>query len=98
MHWSGIDNEQSLQAHITRVSYPNEWGTNTELNMVAALARIDVVAIDATDVDQNKLCIRLVYSHEQLDPPFEYDPIYEGRVVGDNYISQARPSSWNLSL
>ena len=50
--------------------------------MSGALARIDVVSIDATDVDPNSWTLRPVYIHEQLDVPLECDPIYEGRKLG----------------
>ena len=79
---SGIFSEQDLHCHIDRIRSPNEWGTNTELNMVGASARIDVVSIDATDVDPNNWSIHPVYIHEHLEVPLECDPIYEGQIFG----------------
>ena len=49
--------------------------------MIGALARIDVVSIDATDVDPNNLNIHPVYIHEHLEVPLECDPIYEGQKL-----------------
>ena len=37
--------EQQLLDHLTRISAPNEWGTDLELRMLGALAGIDVVSI-----------------------------------------------------
>ena len=48
---SGIFSEEDLHSQIDRIRYHGEWSTNTELNMIGALARIDVMSIDATDVD-----------------------------------------------
>ncbi len=63
----------------------NASGTNTELNMLGALARIDVVSIDATEIDPHSWNIRPVYIHEQLEVPLECDPIYEGKKLGVVY-------------
>ncbi len=82
---SGIFSEQDLHDHIDRIRCPNEWGTNTELNMMGALARIDVVSIDATDVDSDNWNIQPVYIHGLLDVPSECDPIYEGQKIGVLY-------------
>ena len=52
MRKSGILSEQELHEHINSISAPNAWGTNVELNMLAALARIDILLVDCTDVIQ----------------------------------------------
>ena len=61
---SGIFSEQDLHSHIDRIRSHGEWGTNTELNMIGALAGIDVMSIDANDVDPNNWNIHPVYVHE----------------------------------
>ena len=44
--------EQQLIHHLTRISAPNEWGTDLEeLRILGALADIDVVSINAMDID-----------------------------------------------
>ena len=82
MRRSGIFSEQELIEHMDRVSVLNEWGTNTELNMIGALARINVLSINATDIDPHYWNIQPVYIHEQLEVPLECDPIYDGRKLG----------------
>ena len=79
---SDIFSEQDLLSHIDRIRSHGEWGTNTELNMIGALARIDVMSIDATDADPNNWNIRPVYVHEHLKVTLECDPIYEGQKLG----------------
>ena len=78
---SGIFSEQDLHSHINRIRSHGEWGTNTELNMIGPLAWIDVMSIDATDVDPNNLNFHPVYIHEHLEVPLECDPIYEGQKL-----------------
>ena len=39
MRRSGIFSDQELIEHMDRVSVLNEWGTNTELNMIRVLAQ-----------------------------------------------------------
>ena len=51
MHRSGIFSEQEFHQHNNLISAPNEWGTNVELNLLAALARIDILLLDCTDVN-----------------------------------------------
>ena len=82
---SGIFSEQDLHSHIDQIRSHGEWGTNTELNMMGALARIDVMSIDATDVDPNNWNIHPVYVHEHLEVPLECDSIYEGQKLGVIY-------------
>ena len=82
---SGIFSKQDLHSHIDRIRSHGEWGTNTELNMIGALARIDVMSIDATDVDPNNWNIHPIYVHEHLEVPLECDPIYEGQKLGVIY-------------
>ena len=82
---SGIFSEQYLHSYIDRIRSHGEWGTNTELNMNGALARIDVMSIDATDVDPNNWNIHSVYVYEHLEVPLECDPINEGQKLGVIY-------------
>ena len=62
---SGIVSEQDLLSY-TSFRSPNEWGINTELIMIVALTWIDVVSIDAADVDPNNWTIHPVYIHDHL--------------------------------
>ena len=82
---SGIFSEKDLHSHIDRIRSHGEWGTNTELNMIGALSRIDVMSIDVTDVDPNNWNIHPLYIHEYLEVPLECDPIYEGQKPGVIY-------------
>ena len=61
MHRSGIFRDQELIVHMDRVSVLNEWGTNTELNMIGDLAQIDVVSINATDIDPHYWNMQPIY-------------------------------------
>ena len=82
---SGIFSEQDLHSHNRSNQISWRVGTNTELNMFGSLARIDVMSIDATDVDPNDWNIHPVYVHELLEVPLESDPIYEGHKLGVIY-------------
>ena len=73
MHRSGI--------HINLISAPNAWGTNVELNMLAALAKIDILLLDCTDVNSINWNILSNYIHNQLDIPIECDPISNAQKV-----------------
>ena len=67
MRKSGILSEQELHEHINAISAPNAWGTNVELNMLAALAGIDILLVDCTDVNSMNWNILPNYLHNQLD-------------------------------
>ena len=82
---SGIFSELDLYSHINRIRSHGEWDTNTKLNRIGALARIDVMSIDATDVDPNNWNIHPVYVHEHLEVPLECDPIYGDLKLGVIY-------------
>ena len=77
MGMSGIFSEQDLHPHIDRIRSHSEW------DMIWALARIDVMSIEATDVDPNNWKIHPVYVHEHLEETLECDPIYEGQKQDD---------------
>ena len=81
MRKSGILSEQELHEHINSVSAPNAWGTNVELNMLAALARIDILLVDCTDVNSMNLNILPNNLHNQLDIAIECDPIFNAHKV-----------------
>ena len=78
---AGIFSEQDLHSHIDQIKYHGEWGTNTELNMIGALSRIDVISIDVTDVDPNNWNIHHVYVDENLGVQLECDPSNEGQKL-----------------
>ena len=82
---SDTRSEQDLHFHLDRMKRQNEWGTNNELNMIGVWARIDVMLIDATDVDPNNWNINPVYIHELLEVPLECDPIFESQRLGVIY-------------
>ena len=82
MRRSAIFSDQELIEHMDRVSVLNEWGTNTELNMIGALAHIDVVSINATVIDPYYWNIQPVYIYEHLEVPLECDLIYDGCKLG----------------
>ena len=71
--------EQQLLDHLTRISAPNEWGTDLELRMLGALAGIDVVSINAMYSDCDRWRLDPIYNHAQLTPPLECDPLYQVR-------------------
>ena len=81
MRKSGILSEQELHEHINAISAPNAWGTNVELNMLAALAGIDILLVDCTDVNSMNWNILPNYLHNQLDTPIECDPIFNAQKV-----------------
>ena len=76
--------EQQLLDHLTRMSAPNEWGTDLELRMLGALAGIDVVSINTMDSDCDRWRLDPIYNHT-LTPPVECDPIYQGQKLGILY-------------
>ena len=82
MTWAGISSEEDLHSHVRDISVPNAWGTNTELVMLGALARIDVVSINAYGVDPTNWRICPLFIHECLVPPLVCAPIYEGHKFG----------------
>ena len=69
MHRSGILSEQEFHEHINLFSVPNAWSTNVELNILAALARIDILLLDCTDVNSMNGNILPNHIHNQLDIP-----------------------------
>ena len=81
MRKSGILSEQELHEHINSVSAPNAWGTNVELNTLAALARIDILLVDCTDVNSMNWNILPNYLHNQLDVPIECESIFNAHKV-----------------
>ena len=81
MYRSGILSEKELHKHINLISAPNAWGTNVELNMLDALARIDKLLFDCTDVNSMNWNILPNYIHNQLDIPIECDPIFHAQKV-----------------
>ena len=52
MNMSGITCEQDLEEHLDQ-ALENEWGTHVELTILGALAKIDVLVINATHTDTN---------------------------------------------
>ena len=76
--------EQQLLDHLTRMSAPNEWGTDLELRMLGALAGIDVVSINTMDSDCDRWRLDPIYNHA-LTPPVECDPLYQGQKLGILY-------------
>ena len=81
MRKSGILSEQELHEHINAISAPNEWGTNVELNMLAALAGIEMLLVDSTDVNSTNWNILPNYLHNQLDTPIGCDPFFNVQKV-----------------
>ena len=81
IHRSGILSEQELHEHIEIITPPNAWGTNVELNMLATLARIDILILDCTDVNSMNWNILPNYIHNQLDIPIECNPIFNAQKV-----------------
>ena len=47
-----------------QVTLENEWGTHVELTILGALAKIDVLVINATHVDTNQWRIDDTYIHD----------------------------------
>ena len=76
--------EQQLLDHLTRMSAPNEWGTDLELRMLGALAGIDAVSINTMDSDCDRWRVDPIYNHA-LTPPVECDSIYQGQKLGILY-------------
>ena len=74
--------KQDLHSHVDRMTSHVEWSTNTELNMIGALALINVNSIEATDVEPNNWNIHPVYVHEHYEVPLECDHIYEVQKLG----------------
>ena len=64
MNMSGIACEQDFEEHLDQVTLENEWGTHVELTILGALAKIDVLVINATHVDTNQWRIDDTYIHD----------------------------------
>ena len=82
MHMSGITCEQELVKHLDQITLENEWGTHVELIILGALAKIDVLVINATHVDQNQWRIDDIYMHNRLLDPTQSSPVYKGQKLG----------------
>ena len=82
MHMSGITCEQELVKHLDQITLENEWGTHVELTILGALAKIDVLVINATHVDQNQWRIDDIYIHNRLLNPTQSSPVYKGQKLG----------------
>ena len=54
MHMSGITCEQELVEHLDQMTLENEWNTHVELTILGALAKVDVLVVNATYVDENQ--------------------------------------------
>ena len=98
MHRSGKLSEQELHEHIDLISPLNEWGTNVELNMLAALARIDILLLDCTDVNSMNWNILPNYIHNQLDIPIECDPIFNAHRVCILLVDLAVSNETNILI
>ena len=81
MRRSGIYSEQELQDHINTVSAPNAWGTDVELRMLGALAGVDTLLTDCTNVDTIYWHTDPNFIHQQLNPAIRSDPIFDGQKL-----------------